>query len=130
MKSTCHSEFGKIKSILIKKAADAFVNEVHIAKHWRELNFLSKPEFNLTLNEYDGFEKIIKSSGAEIFHLPQDDSVTMDSIYCRDAAIATDFGMVICNMGKLARKPEPAAERSAFESYKIRVLGTITSPGT
>ena len=54
----------------------------------------------------------------------------MDSIYCRDAAIATNKGMIICNMGKAARANEPQAEKEAFEAIGIPVLGTITAPGT
>jgi N-dimethylarginine dimethylaminohydrolase len=54
----------------------------------------------------------------------------MDSIYCRDASIATDMGMIICNMGKAARKNEPHAEKKAFEDNGIPVLGCITGPGT
>jgi N-dimethylarginine dimethylaminohydrolase len=54
----------------------------------------------------------------------------MDSIYCRDAAIATNRGMIICNMGKEGRKNEPTAEHRAFEANGINVLGFITSPGT
>ena len=54
----------------------------------------------------------------------------MDSIYCRDAAIATDRGMIICNMGKEGRRNEPAAEHRAFEANGVKVLGFITSPGT
>jgi N-dimethylarginine dimethylaminohydrolase len=130
MKSTCHSEYGKLKSIFIKQAADAFVNDAHIDQYWKELNFLSKPEFNQALSEYSEFEKLIARSADQVFHLPQDNSVTMDSIYCRDAAIATDYGMILCNMGKAARKPEPAAEKRAFENHHIKILGTITAPGT
>jgi N-dimethylarginine dimethylaminohydrolase len=62
--------------------------------------------------------------------LPQDETVNMDSIYCRDAAIATNNGMIICNMGKAARTQEPSAEKKAFEANGIKVLGTITDPGT
>jgi N-dimethylarginine dimethylaminohydrolase len=54
----------------------------------------------------------------------------MDSIYCRDAAIATNKGMVICNMGKAGRINEPAAEKRAFEAAVIPILGEITAPGT
>ena len=36
-------------------------------------------------------------------------NVSIDSIYCRDASIATDFGMIICNMGKEARINEPGS---------------------
>jgi N-dimethylarginine dimethylaminohydrolase len=54
----------------------------------------------------------------------------MDSIYCRDAAIATSHGMIICNMGKEGRKNEPLAEQKAFEEQGIPVLGVISAPGT
>ena len=54
----------------------------------------------------------------------------MDSIYCRDAAIATAQGMIICNMGKEGRKNEPLAEQKAFEANGIPVLGVIKAPGT
>jgi N-dimethylarginine dimethylaminohydrolase len=54
----------------------------------------------------------------------------MDSIYCRDAAIATSKGMIICNMGKEGRKHEPLAQQKAYEAEGIPVLGVIKAPGT
>lgn len=54
----------------------------------------------------------------------------MDSIYCRDASIATDHGIIICNMGKSGRAQEPRAEKEAFEMYQMKILGEIKSPGT
>jgi N-dimethylarginine dimethylaminohydrolase len=94
------------------------------------LNYLGKPDIAKALEEYDAFEKILKDNGAELLYLPQDDTVNMDSIYCRDAAIATSKGMIICNMGKEGRIKEPAAEQRAFEANGIPVLGVITAPGT
>ena len=94
------------------------------------LNYLDKPNLNNALEEYVLFESALKSHGTEIFYLPEDASVNMDSIYCRDAAIATDKGMILCNMGKAARSNEPLAERKAFEANDIAVLGAITAPGT
>ena len=51
-------------------------------------------------------------------------------MYCRDAAIVTDAGVILCNMGKAQRMPEPEAERKAFEQLGVNILGTIESPGT
>ena len=130
MSFTCHSEIGKIKSLFIKNVRQAFVNDTHIEQYWSALNYLGKPDFRVALNEYESFQSILKIHGAEIFYLPEDASVNMDSIYCRDASIATNKGMIICNMGKAARKNEPLAEKKAFEANGITVLGTITSPGT
>jgi N-dimethylarginine dimethylaminohydrolase len=130
MALTCHSEFGKLHSLFIKKAEAAFVDDDLISLQWEQLNYLSKPGFAATLNEYAAFEKLLQSNCDDVLYFPADDTVTMDSIYCRDAAIATNRGMIICNMGKQARVPEPAAEQRAFENNNIPVLGVITAPGT
>lgn len=127
---SAHSESGKLKSVFIKRAKDAFIDDAHIAKHWEALNYLGKPEINKAFIEYEAFEQIFKDNDTEIFYLPQDASVNMDSIYCRDAAIATSHGMIICNMGKEGRKNEPLAEQKAFEEQGIPVLGVISAPGT
>src|SRR5579871_6730297 len=130
MAITAHSEYGKLKSLFIKKAADAFVSDSSLEKDWKKLNYLGKPDFNKSIAEYESFESILQKSSETIFHLPEENSVTMDSIYCRDAAIATNKGMIICNMGKPARSNEPLAEQKAFEENNIPVLGIIHTPGT
>ena len=127
---SAHSEFGKLKSLFIKKAASAFIDDAHISQHWEALNYLGKPNIAKALEEYEAFEQILKDHGAEVLYLPKDDTVNMDSIYCRDAAIATEKGMIICNMGKEGRIKEPAAEQRAFEANGIAVLGVINAPGT
>jgi N-dimethylarginine dimethylaminohydrolase len=127
---SAHSEAGKLKSVFIKKAAAAFIDEAHVSNHWEALNYLGKPVIEKALEEYEAFEKILKDNGAEVLYFPQEDSVNMDSIYCRDAAIATNKGMIICNMGKAGRVNEPVVQQRAFEANGIPVLGMITAPGT
>jgi len=127
---SAHSESGKLKSVFIKKASAAFINDAHVSNYWEQLNYLGKPDMHNALAEYDAFEQVFKDNDVELLYLPEDDTVNMDSIYCRDAAIATDKGMIICNMGKEGRMKEPAAEQRAFESNGIPVLGVITAPGT
>ena len=127
---SAHSEYGKLKSIFIKTATAAFINQPHIEKHWEPLNYLGAPIMQTAVDEYAIFETILKEQGATVLHFPEDVSVNMDSIYCRDAAIATNKGMIICNMGKAGRVNEPAAEARAFEQQCIPILGTIVAPGT
>lgn len=127
---SAHSEYGKIKSIFIKSAPDAFLDQVHIDKYWEALNYLGAPVMQVAVQEYAAFETILKQHGARLLHFPEDALVNMDSIYCRDAAIATNKGMIICNMGKAGRKYEPAAQAHAYLQQGIPVLGTITAPGT
>lgn len=128
--TTCHSEYGKIKSIFIKRASDAFVNDALLERDWKRLNYLSKPNLSTASEEYKGFEDLITGTKAVVHRFPEDDLVSMDSIYCRDASIATDRGMILCNMGKPARGTEPEAQARAFQSFAIPVLGRIQAPGT
>jgi N-dimethylarginine dimethylaminohydrolase len=130
MTFTCHSETGKIKSLFIKNVRKAFINDAHIEAYWKDLNYIGKPDFNNALTEYASFQSALEIHNAEIFYFPEDPAVNMDSIYCRDASIPTNKGMIICNMGKAARMNEPLAEKKAFLANGIPVLGTITTPGT
>lgn len=127
---TCHSEFGKLKRVFIKTAADAFVSEVQLQQQWQALNFLSKPDLEKAIGEYSNFENLLQSGAQQVMHFPKDATVTLDSLYCRDSSVATDFGMIICNMGKAARIPEPAASKFTFKQTGISVLGEIAAPGT
>ncbi len=130
MKITCQSEVGALHTIFIKHAKDALINDARIDKEWEILNFTERPDLAKAIAEYNAFELFIKNTGAEIRYLAQNETVTMDSMYCRDAAIATDAGMIICNMGKERRKPEPLAEKQAFLSNNIPILGEIKGHGT
>jgi N-dimethylarginine dimethylaminohydrolase len=130
MSYTCQSETGKLKSVYIKRAIDAFVDEQSLASDWKALNYLSKPDLTESLAEYGVFESLLRSSAVDVFLLPKDEHVTLDSMYCRDATIATDRGMILCNMGKPARRNEPSAQRRVFEAAGLSILGEITDPGT
>jgi N-dimethylarginine dimethylaminohydrolase len=130
MSYTAHSETGKIKSIVLKPVQHAFINDVHTEENWKSLNYLGKPDFSTAVKEYEEFQASLILSGAEFFLLPQDDSVNMDSVYCRDSSIATNRGMIICNMGKAGRRNEPVAVKKFFEKNEIPVLAVISPPGT
>lgn len=128
--STCHSEYGQIKSVFIKRAVDAFVSDTVLDRDWKRLNYLSRPNLPKANEEYSIFESLISRSGVKVHHFPKSDEVSMDSIYCRDASIATDKGMILCCMGKAARDSEPRAQEIGFRELGIPVLGTIKAPGT
>ena len=101
-----------------------------ISRQWKELNYLAKPDFEIALKEYAAFEKIIKETEASVKYFGLNDSVSMDSIYCRDASIATDFGIIICTMGKDGRKNEPVVAEKVYTTNGDKILGRIESPGT
>ena len=47
MNLTCQSEYGTLQSVFIKKVADAFIDQSTVRKQWKELNFLSEPDFSI-----------------------------------------------------------------------------------
>ena len=125
----CQSDAGRLKSVVIKHARDAFDSANAVEMQWRELNYTSPPTFDAALAEYDTFVSLLERLGVEIHFLPADDSVGLDSMYVRDASIVSDGGMILCNMGKKARQSEPAAQEAAFRRWDVPILGRIQGEG-
>ncbi len=130
MKFTHHSEYLPMESVLVKKAEYAFRSQAFLEEQWKELNYLSPPDFKASKGEFQGFESWLNANVPEVDTFPAAEGVTIDSIYCRDASIATDFGMIICRMGKQARMPEPEAQAAYYKEHSIPILGRIEAPGT
>jgi len=130
MKVTHHSEFNKLRTVFLKPAKNAFVSDIHLSEQWRELNYLARPDYDAALDEYQEFENCLINANVSLLFFPHNADVGIDSIYCRDASIATDFGMIICNMGKEGRRNEPQAQLKIFKENDIPILGEIKAPGT
>lgn len=130
MKTTHHSEYLKLASVYIKTAKAAFKSDNLIENQWEELNYLTKPDFSLALEEYENFESVFKEKDIEVHRFSSNETVKIDSIYCRDASIATDFGMILCNMGKGGRINEPQSQKEEYLRNNIPILGEIKYPGT
>ena len=130
MNLTCQSEYGTLQSVFIKNVVDAFGDQSTISKEWKELNFLGEPDFKIAQSEYLLFEKLLQTNRSEVKKFEKNASVTMDSIYCRDASIATDKGMILCTMGKAGRMNEPAAVEKMYRELGVPILGRIESPGS
>jgi N-dimethylarginine dimethylaminohydrolase len=130
MKTTCHSEYLKLKTVYIKTVKNAFVSQRLLNEQWEDLNYLSQPNFEKAKEEYKAFKEYLEEEGIVLHHFPFDNAVKIDSIYCRDASIATDFGMILCNMGKEGRSNEPKSHLKEYKKQKVHILGTIQSPRT
>ncbi|MGH6932459.1 MAG: arginine deiminase-related protein, partial [Dongiaceae bacterium] len=126
MRMTCQSDVGKLRRVIVKHARDAFVDDAAIDRQWQDLNYCGRPDLGRAIAEYDRFTELLQGFGAEVEFLPLNDSVGMDSLYPRDTAIATDRGMILCNMGKPARRTEPSALSATLRMLNIPVLGAIT----
>ena len=130
MKGTHHSEYLKLASVYLKSAESSFRSEKQLTKQWKELQFLTKPNFEESLKEYHAFQLFFTNKNIETCFFPADQKTSIDSIYCRDASIATDFGMIVCNMGKNGRIQEPKAQLETYRQNTVKILGEITFPGT
>ena len=130
MKETCHSEYSNLLSVYLKPVKNAFRSEKELEEQWETLKYLSKPDFDISLKEYEEFILFLTSRNIQYHFFPENDKSGIDSIYCRDASIATNFGMIICNMGKKGRIYEPKAHKELYKKNEIKVLGEIKSPGT
>jgi len=130
LKLTHHSEYLNLQSVFVKPVKIAFVSDIHLSKQWKALNYLSQPDFDNSMEEYKVFQDYFKENNIETQLFPFDENVQIDSIYCRDASIATDFGMILCNMGKGGRINEPQSHLEFYNQNNITILGRIESPGT
>ena len=130
MKLTSHSEYLPLHSVFIRPVKEAFRNQARIASQWKGLNFLSEPDLNQAIAQYKKFEALLEADSGKVHRMPEGQDLTLDALYCRDASIATDFGMILCRMGKEARKDEPHSHREVFDLMGIPILGSIEAPGT
>jgi N-dimethylarginine dimethylaminohydrolase len=130
MKVTRHSEYLKLASVYLKSAKNSFFSEEELSEHWETLQYLSKPNFKKSLEEYAAFQTFFREKNISTCFFPINKKTKIDSIYCRDASIATDFGIIICNMGKQGRIHEPYAQLEAYKMNNVNILGEIKFPGT
>lgn len=130
MKTTSHSEYLKLQSVYLKSAKNAFVSDIRLSEQWKTLNYLSRPDFDDATDEYEAFEKYLINNDVGLQFFPYDSTTQIDSIYCRDASIATDHGMILCNMGKDGRVNEPGSHLKTYKEHGVEILGIIKSPGT
>ena len=123
------NEFGRLKRLAMRRPLEAMRHQGKIDAEWRDLNYHTRPDFGVAEREHDAFAAVIRSVGAEITYLPDDAALTMDSLYVRDAAAVSPKGVILCNMGKPARRGEPGIHGKAFEAAGIPVLGAVTGSG-
>lgn len=123
------NETSQIRRVLMKHAKDAFVSQEKLASEWRSLNYLAEPDFKKACAQSDALADILIELGCSIEWLGADEAVGIDSIYVRDNAIASDNGLVLCRMGKEARRPEPSAMAPGLAQVGVPVLGQIGGTG-
>ena len=120
------SEVGRLLSVAVKPAGDAFRSAAVVDREWRDLGYTAPPELAAATSEYRTFLALLETAGAGVLSLPPDDSVGLDSLYARDASIVCDAGVILCNMGKPQRRTEPAAQEALLRAAGVPIRGRIT----
>jgi len=80
MKGTYHSEYLKLASVYLKSAESSFRSEKKLTKQWKELQFLTKPNFEESLKEYNAFQLFFTNKNIETCFFPADQK-TFDRFY-------------------------------------------------
>lgn len=117
---------GNIERIMVKHPKDAFISQEHLERNWRRFNYIRCPNYERAVQEYDQFLSILEQHVPEIYFLPQNDAVGMDSIYAHDPVKITKKGAILLKSGKYLRHAEPQAVKDYFHELSIPILGEIT----
>jgi N-dimethylarginine dimethylaminohydrolase len=123
------SESGRLRRVLLTHPRDAFGGPEAISAQWKAFGYRSAPDFGAACKESDRLAALLEGFGAQVVW-SEGPGEGLDSLYVRDASILCDRGVVLCRMGKEARRGEPGALCRTYERLGVPILGTIEAPGT
>ncbi|HCX63480.1 MAG TPA: amidinotransferase [Clostridiales bacterium] len=129
MEYGCQSMVGKIKSVLLKRPSEAFVRQDHLNSNYEKFCYFGCPDYEKAVKEYEDFEKIITDNVENVFYLPQDERVGLDSIYTHDPLKVTSKGAIYFSMGKELRSKEYLVTEGYLNNIGVPTLGYIEYPG-
>ena len=130
MDLSSQSEITPLKSLLLKRPREAWLDQATVRRQWSALGYTAEPDFGKACDEYDAFVVILRRFVPEVHFLPADARTGLDSIYVRDAACVTGRGVILCRMGKPLRAEESLAVGEFCEKSGWPVMGEIREPGT
>ena len=121
---------GELKTVLMKHLEKAYKNKASLKSQWSDLNYLEQPKLSKAIVDYNYFVNLVSKAGTTVEFLPESDKTGLDSLYTHDPAVVTNRGVILCNMGKDARKGESGAVEDYCNQNGLPILGKITPPGT
>lgn len=124
------NEYGPLKTVALRGASTAFVDQAKAIGEWHDLRFHAEPDVTEAMAEYEVFHKHLTAAGAELLLLPDGENLTLDAIYVRDATIISPGGLIVCHMGRPGRRGEPAINAESLKAHGYHINGMIESPGT
>jgi N-dimethylarginine dimethylaminohydrolase len=124
------NEYGELKLVGVRGAENSFRDRTRLDAEWQKLRFHQRPSLGVAIHEHQIFRAKLRSRGAELIELDDNDELTLDSIYTRDNIIVSPGGLILCNMGRASRTPEGPINAIAYVKHGFRVAGYIEAPGT
>lgn len=122
-------EVSPLKRVLLRPPRAAFCSEERIGAQWRDLAYHSAPDFAASVREFDVFTNLLSDAGADVLLLDEDEGLSLDGLYVRDASIVCPGGIIKAAMGKPQRKMEPEVNAAQAERYGVSTIGGITGAG-
>lgn len=123
------NNWGQLKTVAVRRPADAFVSDEKIDAEWQDLNYHSRPDLAKANNEFVAVDGLLKATGADIIHLPAAEGLTLDALYTHDALVVTPRGLVLPRMGKPQRRKEAAVNGDHLKNLGFPIAGEITGDG-
>jgi len=66
MSETFQSEYGLLKSVLLKHPREAYQSQDFLYGQWEGLNYIGSPDYARACDEFDQFASILNGFGIEI----------------------------------------------------------------
>ncbi len=117
---------GRLRRVLVKAPRETPQD----VEAWGEYGYLSRPDPDKTLREFEGFVELLRAEGVEVVLGHEAQPGQLDSIFITDPGVLTDRGAVIGRMGKELRRGEEAALTREFRRLEIPILHRIRAPAT
>jgi N-dimethylarginine dimethylaminohydrolase len=115
--------------VIVKRPQEAYGDREQVRAQWQALHYLGEPDLELAVQQHAAFVQTLAEAGAEVCYAPAAAATGLDSVYVHDPVLVTARGAILCNMGKAARRGEPAAIGGYLEQLGIPMLGAIKGEG-
>jgi arginine deiminase len=125
----CQSMYAPVERMLLKHPRQAFIDQANIDLQWQSLSYLGCPDFENTIREYDRFVELLGQFKMEFHFAPAVENTSLDSLYVHDPVVICERGVILGNMGKFARLPEPFAAGKYLAELGVPLLGRISGNG-
>ncbi|MBS7643950.1 hypothetical protein KEJ26_05195 [Candidatus Bathyarchaeota archaeon] len=115
------SEVKPLKSIAVHTPT---IEELEtIRRNPRENLFIAAPDVQKAIEQHSTFVSVLREEGVKVFNMPPLPGVERPNlVFCRDLAVVTKKGAIICNFALPSRRGEEKVVRQFFKMLGIPVI--------